>query len=325
MKLYAPDYYKDFHCIASQCRHTCCAGWEIDIDADTYDCYSNVEGDFGERLRSGISTDGVPHFKLGEGERCPMLNNENLCDVIINLGEDALCSICAEHPRFYNCFSDRDEVGLGLCCESAASLILSRTKITRLCEIEGGDEFSVPTEEEKEFFRLRRQMFDIVQDRFRPIDDRANELLEFLEIEVLEKTADEWAAVFDKLERMNDEWSEMLDYIRKPIRLCDFRIRQYDRAFEQLMTYFLYRHLPKGLSDGYLRGRAAFSVLAVRIIRAIFVERAARRGVADMHDLIDTARMFSAEIEYCEENINSIFEMLDIDRKTVPAKLAVPV
>ena len=34
MNTYFPDYYKNFKCIASLCRHTCCAGWEIDVDED---------------------------------------------------------------------------------------------------------------------------------------------------------------------------------------------------------------------------------------------------------------------------------------------------
>ena len=32
MKITAPDYYSQFKCIADQCRHTCCVGWEIEVD-----------------------------------------------------------------------------------------------------------------------------------------------------------------------------------------------------------------------------------------------------------------------------------------------------
>ena len=35
MKLYAPEYYKQFQCIADKCTHSCCIGWEIDIDEIT--------------------------------------------------------------------------------------------------------------------------------------------------------------------------------------------------------------------------------------------------------------------------------------------------
>lgn len=35
MNLYVPDYYPAFRCIAERCRHTCCAGWEIDIGGES--------------------------------------------------------------------------------------------------------------------------------------------------------------------------------------------------------------------------------------------------------------------------------------------------
>ena len=33
MQFTVPDYYKEFKCVASECTDTCCAGWEINIDA----------------------------------------------------------------------------------------------------------------------------------------------------------------------------------------------------------------------------------------------------------------------------------------------------
>ena len=50
MKLYAPDYYTKFACIADKCQHSCCIGWEIDIDEETLSYYNSVSGDFGNRL-----------------------------------------------------------------------------------------------------------------------------------------------------------------------------------------------------------------------------------------------------------------------------------
>ena len=44
------------------------------------------------------------------------------------MGEDRLCDICREHPRFYNWFGDYTEVGLGLCCEEAERLLFSDSK-----------------------------------------------------------------------------------------------------------------------------------------------------------------------------------------------------
>ena len=54
MKIRMPYYYKDFKCIASKCTDTCCAGWQIIIDEDTYSKYKNVKSDFGKRLNSEI-------------------------------------------------------------------------------------------------------------------------------------------------------------------------------------------------------------------------------------------------------------------------------
>ena len=120
-----PNYYKKFKCIADRCKHSCCIGWEIDIDDDTKEYYESLEGDFAEKLRERIK--GEPaHFTLCADGRCPFLNKEGLCDIIIELGEDSLCDICFLHPRFSNVYEDFIETGLGLCCEEAARLILGK-------------------------------------------------------------------------------------------------------------------------------------------------------------------------------------------------------
>ena len=49
MKEYIPDYYKDFQCIADQCKDSCCIGWEIMIDSKSYKKYQNVKGEFYDR------------------------------------------------------------------------------------------------------------------------------------------------------------------------------------------------------------------------------------------------------------------------------------
>lgn len=54
MKRVVPDYYADFACVAGACRHTCCVGWEIDIDPDSLRRYQAMPGEMGERLRSYI-------------------------------------------------------------------------------------------------------------------------------------------------------------------------------------------------------------------------------------------------------------------------------
>ena len=55
MNIYVPSYYQKFRCIADRCRHSCCVGWEIDIDKDTCEYYSSIDGDFGKKLADNIS------------------------------------------------------------------------------------------------------------------------------------------------------------------------------------------------------------------------------------------------------------------------------
>ena len=122
--LIKPSFYDDFSCKADKCIDSCCIGWEIDIDEVSLGKYKNVAGEFGERLSQSIEThDDYSCFKLSANERCPFLCENGLCDIYINLGEDALCDICSEHPRFYNETDDVTESGLGLCCEKVCEML----------------------------------------------------------------------------------------------------------------------------------------------------------------------------------------------------------
>ena len=129
MKIFAPDYYRDFKCSAGDCKHSCCIGWEIDIDSETADYYKSITGEFGKRLAKNIDfTEDGGVFHLCENERCPFLNEKGLCDIILNLGEESISQVCDDHPRFRNFFESRTEIGLGLCCEAVAKLVLEKNR-----------------------------------------------------------------------------------------------------------------------------------------------------------------------------------------------------
>ena len=125
MRLRVPYYYKEFKCIAGACKDSCCVGWEIDIDEDTFSYYQEVEGDFGDRLRSSMAAGEENTFVLKNG-RCPFLNQENLCDICLELGEEALCQVCTEYPRFVTEYSDVTEKSLALSCEVVGELVFGR-------------------------------------------------------------------------------------------------------------------------------------------------------------------------------------------------------
>ena len=190
-----PFFYDAFRCIGSACTDTCCAGWEIDIDDVSYERYMGLEGAFKQRLLAQIGTDGESHFfRLQEEQRCPFLNQDNLCDIFIEAGEDYLCDICTEHPRFYNWYGEYTEVGLGMCCEEAQRLMLGSEAPLRFVVTEEAQdrlalfhtdgcqeerEEALPKEEKTEedpllplLLSLRRQWFAILQDRRQSIWQR---------------------------------------------------------------------------------------------------------------------------------------------------------
>ncbi len=281
MKQFTPDYLNSFKCIADKCKHSCCIGWEIDIDKDSLEYYNSVDGDFGKRLSQNIK-DG--HFILHDDERCPFLNKSGLCDIYAEFGEDALCQICTDHPRFRNFFTGAVETGLGLCCEEAARIILSQK-----------DVFSIDTytDEESGFFRLRNTVFDIIQDREFSFTERCENLCDYFGIKLPQN---DWKSVFLSLEILDPYWRETVKLLDFDMEFCGL-----DTEFEQLLCYFVFRHLADGIEDGRFIERILFCVLACKVINAIVC----KNGVT-FENVADAGRRFSCEIEYSDENIDKL-------------------
>ncbi len=298
MKVYAPKYYKDFSCIADRCKHSCCIGWEIDIDADTYAYYQTVPGTFGARLRANIVQDtDAPHFILGERERCPFLNRNGLCDMICTLGEDALCQICADHPRFRNFYADRTEIGLGLCCEAAAALILTREDKAAFEFMFDDGAAEQESETENAFFAFRDRVFAILQDREKPAETRIAALKAATGLTMQDADITQKIRFYLGLEVLDAAWTERLKkYTPNAYTVSDL-------ILEQLMCYFICRHLADGIYDGSLKVRIAFALHAAQFICTLATSE---------EDFLDIARMYSAEIEYSEENLEKVFDWLNL-------------
>lgn len=180
MKYQKPSFFDQFKCIGSACTDTCCAGWEIEVDETTAQGYLAEKGAFGDRLRREIGSEPGEYFFKLQNNRCPFLNKENLCDIFINLGEDRLCDICREHPRFYNWFGDYTEVGLGLCCEEAERLLFSDSKpLTFVEEVhtDASDLLDDESEECEQMLEERKAIFSILQNRKKNIGARLKRLL----------------------------------------------------------------------------------------------------------------------------------------------------
>lgn len=171
-----PHYYDKFSCTAEQCPDTCCAGWQIVIDENSLEKYSNVSGDFGIRLLNSIDW-GEGIFEQYE-KRCSFLNSENLCDIYKELGAEALCDTCRLYPRHIEEFENLREFSLSLSCPIAAKMILECQEPVRFLEEQDEKEECEEDFEDFDFLlfdcllEVREKLFSIVQNRAIPIEKR---------------------------------------------------------------------------------------------------------------------------------------------------------
>lgn len=287
MKEIFPNYYKKFKCIADKCKHSCCIGWEIDIDEETMDLYNSLEGEFAEKIRENIEGE-VPRFILKEGDRCPFLNKNGLCDIILNLGKEAICDICYLHPRFSNFYEDFIETGLGLCCEEAARIILTEN-----------EKFAVPLTKDDEFFKERQETFDIFQNRDVSVLERFKRLSGKYGFE-FDFSNEKLYNFYMSLERLDAAWETELEKLKSADSTDIFVREDLQIFFEQLACYFIFRHFQRG---------AGFTLVSCFVVGEICSK------CETFEQMLDVVRMYSSEIEYSQENTEKVADFLNINLK----------
>jgi lysine-N-methylase len=294
MKLFAPEYYKDFVCIADRCSHSCCVGWEIDIDSATAEKYASLGGSYAFDIRKSIDNGGdAPHFMLAENERCPHLNCEGLCRIIIEYGEGLLCDICREHPRFYNYTVRGAEVGLGMACEEACRIILASDnykKVVAIGEIDG----EADTSADFDALYHRERIYSVLSDGSFEYTERLGRICEEYSLSPALLSDEECRALFDSL--------EYLDGAHKELFSCYSSSREtpkeHEKVLERALAYFIYRHLSPARDESELREALVFCLFCERLLASLL-----KSGEGDAAEL---ARIVSEEIEYSEENTEKI-------------------
>ena len=324
MKFIKPNFYDAFHCTAAACSDTCCAGWEIDVDPDTVEY---LEGELGDRLREELCDlpDGTVCFRLGENERCPFLDDDNLCELILKLGDDALCEICREHPRFYEELGGRVEMGVGLCCEEACRLLFEQKNPVTFITTNVGELPNAP--EDPLVFHLRDEAFAIVQDRSLPLRVRMHRLLDFgvqaqktlfgnmspAEREKTDET-DTRAALFDMMTEMepyDETWPDYVQLLED--NGLQANLDDIDGGYENLLVYFLYRHFAHGVTDGRIAARVGFCAVSVWFICLMNTKCLRDTGEFTPWDRIVCTKDYSKQVEYSAENMEMALEALHKD------------
>ncbi len=100
----------------------------------------------------------------------------------------------------------------------------------------------------------------------------------------------EWAAMYRPLERMDTAWDAYLD----ALAACSAFTKQRDAVWERLTAYFMFRH-----------DHAAFAHHAASVILTI-----SQAIHADFDELCEICRLYSAEIEYSDENLGMVMNFV---------------
>lgn len=305
-----PFYYNTFKCIADKCTDNCCIGWEIEIDSDTAKYYKSVGGAFGKRLSENISEENSFILK---NERCPFLNENNLCDIIINCGEEHLCQICRDHPRYFEWYGNIKEGGIGLSCEEGARLILTDDEHTLNESII--DEVEEPVDEElfSVLLNAREKIFSLldgegtVKEKLCRVLDYAEELqfhidnrdtdAEYIPSQgVGEADIRDIVSLYSDFEPIDAEWEKELSSLLS----SDCSLGEVDAEEEKYMLnlccYFIWRYFLKGVFDEEILSKVKLAVVSVLFIRLM------AGSDASLSVWIEKSKLYSKEMEYSDEN-----------------------
>lgn len=123
-----PNYYQNFHCLASECRDSCCIDWRITFNKKDYLRLRRLDAppELKARLKTGVRRErkadrsGAPYgkFDLDSNEgRCPFLDPDGLCSIQRSCGHEALPYVCTSYPRKFDHTAAAKEYTLSPSCE----------------------------------------------------------------------------------------------------------------------------------------------------------------------------------------------------------------
>ena len=200
VNMFMPKYMLTFKCIGSACADTCCAGWDINIDEDTYKKYTNCTGKLKELVQGKFRENKNSEDYLNKGfmilkehNKCPFLNDNLLCDIHGGIGEENLCITCKRFPRVYNIIDDvYEKSGLPSCEEICNIAFLNKEKMEFIETEEEIDESAIEirriidteafegTDSLLQYFwDIRINSINIIQNRSFSIEERLGILKSF--------------------------------------------------------------------------------------------------------------------------------------------------
>lgn len=123
------DLYNDFQCVADACPNTCCSGWAIIIDDETH--LKMIENEKKLEMPAKdwlIEKNGTTCVKL-DNNKCPMLTENGLCNVVLKLGPQYLSETCQIYPRIQKQYGNFIEVYLLLSCPQVITKLMEKETV----------------------------------------------------------------------------------------------------------------------------------------------------------------------------------------------------
>ncbi len=124
-----PQYAQAFHCIGPDCEDTCCQGWDVMIDRESFqqlEALPRFQPKIEEHLVviKNPSPSEYARVQLTPASTCPFLSPDRWCSIQQEHGERYLPEICATYPRATRRIDGLRETALLLACPEAARLVL---------------------------------------------------------------------------------------------------------------------------------------------------------------------------------------------------------
>jgi len=309
MEIIYPHYYRHFSCIAAQCPDSCCKEWSVDVDDDAAAFYRSLPGPLGDRLRQVLQDTEDGTVMTIENGRCPMWRQDGLCRIHAELGHDALCQTCREFPRLRHDYGSFVEMGLELSCPEAARLILTDSDRSLTVQaVPGGEAPEYDTEAMAVLQRTRNTFLDFLETTTLSFPKVLTVLLFYAHSVQAELDGGEPAVLSADISiplLPNDSPLPLQDFFRDlEILTPQWKKRlqapsvspQWTPQHITLLHYFIMRYWLQAVSDYDLICRVKFAIAACLLIGHLG------------GDLIETAQLFSKEIENDPDNVEAILD-----------------
>lgn len=290
-----PTFYHTFQCKANQCHHTCCQKWTIDVDEETAKLYQTLPTPLGEDLRKFMTVDDEGYYFMFSDKQptCPLLREDGLCRVVLELGEDSLCDTCHMHPRFYKYIEDLELCGVGLSCEESVEKLLATEGDQLLFTIEDDDgEF---TAEDR---TVLENIFNLLALSINPAicQFTLNHSVHYCQ---------ELVTVYKKTEPIDKEWTKQLAHLEAMLSSTTasttMDLLKADTidvsALNKVYQYILYRQIDM-LAEYSLESLVRYAFDATVFIALL---------THQFGNLPEQIRRWSEQIEYDEDNVAFLF------------------